>query len=217
MTGLTHLPAKTKLEVAILDYENHIQKVGNSPTKEQLNHLSQEKAHVDNFAQITQRLEEYYGFVDSPQYDLLTDDQHKSSRLGENMRAVGRPKPTDRYDAHAIVSGGHTQAAQARLKLVKASVGVDEPVNGAWLPRSGKDSFKSNCWATPGAVPHSRTHRNTYYTWVTRQLLPLRGSPGISEQNLVREKLRIIGERLESGDIPQNILDEMRYDDLQNC
>jgi hypothetical protein len=211
MNAVTHIPAKTKLELALQKYENKLTEYGATPSDSQLGHLQREQQYIENLAQITQRLEEYQGFVESPQYNLLNEDEHQSQRLGENMRALGRFKPTERYDAHAIVSGTHVRAALARIKLAQVRIGLDEPDNGVWLPRSGKDAYKSNCWATPGAVPHSRTHRKTYYAWVARELTPL------ATNHQVKERLRLIGHRLETGEIPADILEEMKYEYLQSC
>lgn len=210
MNAEVHIPAKTKLECAIQRYEDHISLTGKNITPEQQRHLDIERMYVQNLAQITERLEEYYGIVDNPKYNLETDDKHQSQRLGENMRAVGRAKPTERYDAHAIVSGTHINAAIPRLILAEYRVGLDDPDNGVWLPRSGNDSRKSLCWATPGAVPHSRTHRKSYYFWVRQLLTPL------TSRRLVKEKLRNIGDRLAKGKVDKKILDEMKYDDLQS-
>ncbi|MGI9278735.1 MAG: AHH domain-containing protein [Endozoicomonas sp.] len=167
--------------------------------------------YVKNFAQITQRLEEYYGIIDDPSYNLLENDRHKSKRLGENMRASGRPKPTDRHDAHAIVSGKHSLAGIARAKLARFGIGLDHPNNGAWLPRWKKDAYASNNWATPGAVPHLPTHRTTYFDWMDLELMPLKN------QTAILNKLRSIGSNLESGkELPTKLLKEMNYEDLQN-
>ena len=139
MNAEAHIPAKTKLEYAIQRYENHIKKTGKEPTPEQKVHLARERMYVENLAQITERLEEYFGVIEKPKYNML-NDEHQSQRLGENMRAKGRAKPTERYDAHAIVSGTHVRAAMSRLKLSETRVGLDDPDNGVWLPRSGNDS-----------------------------------------------------------------------------
>lgn len=151
----SHIPAKTKLEHAVQRYEERIRLSGKNPTHEQQLHLERERMHIESLADLTQKLEDYYKIVDEPKYNLLKNDAHLSERLGKNMRAVGRSKPTERYDAHAIVSGGHTKAAQARITLARVHVGLDDPSNGAWLSRGGNDARKSNCWSTPGAVPHS--------------------------------------------------------------
>lgn len=210
----THIPAKTKLEHAIQRYEEHIRQSGKDPSPEQLRHIERERMYVESLADLTLKLEEYYGIVDEPKYNLLNNDRHLSERLGKNMRAEGRPKPTERYDAHAIVSGSHTKAAMARITLARVRVGLDDPANGAWLPRGGNDARKSNCWATPGALPHSRTHRNSYYTWVTDQLRPFKS---FTSQMKLKEHLRRIGRMLETGkDVPEKIKQEIRYADLQS-
>ncbi|MCL6269346.1 AHH domain-containing protein [Sansalvadorimonas sp. 2012CJ34-2] len=205
----SHIPAKIKLEYALQRYEDHIRSAGDNPTTEQTRHLERERMHVEAFADLTHKLEEYYGIVDSPQYDIY-QDEHQSQRLGENMRAVGRPKPTERYDAHAIVSGSHDRAALSRVKMARLRVGLDDPDNGAWLPRRGHDAKGSRCWATPGAIPHSRIHRKSYYNWITRQVSP------VTNRDVLKQRLRTTGARLESGDIPANIKEELRYDDLQS-
>ncbi|WP_062264304.1 AHH domain-containing protein [Endozoicomonas arenosclerae] len=210
----SHIPAKTKLEHALQRYEERIRQSGKNPTDKQQLHLERERMHIESLADLTQKLEDYYKIVDEPQYNLLKNDEHLSERLGKNMRATGRPKPTERYDAHAIVSGGHAKAAAARITLAMVRVGLDDPVNGAWLPRAGNDAKRSNCWATPGAAPHSRTHRNSYYDWITNELRPFKN---VKQQKALKDKLRSIGTKLETGkEIPEHIKEEMRYADLQS-
>ncbi|MGI9279429.1 MAG: AHH domain-containing protein [Endozoicomonas sp.] len=206
-----HQGSRTKLEQAIQRYEDNMVKTGSKFTPAQKRHLERERMYVKNFAQITQRLEDYYGVLDNSDYDLFESDRHKSKRLGENMRAVGRPKPTDRHDAHAVVSGKHAKAALSRIVLATYRVGLDHPNNGAWLPRYKADAYASKNWATPGAVPHLPTHRTTYYEWIELEL----GS--LISQEVILNKLRDIGISLESGEeVPNQLLAEMEYEDLQN-
>lgn len=211
MTVNTHIPIKTKLELALGRFEQVLKRSGKEPNADQLRHINAERGHIKTLAQITVRLEEYEQWVEKTSYEnLLCDDTHDSDRLGKNLRAVGRSKPTDRYDAHAIVSGKHTAAGESRIKLAEYQIGLDEPDNGVWLPRGGDDARKSNNWATPKSVPHSRIHRKSYYDFVQDRLR------GLQTGNAVRVELQRIGDRLTAGALPPNILEEMKYDDLQN-
>ena len=71
---------------------------------------------------------------------------------------------------HAMVSGGHAEAAVLRLIMAWHKVRIDDPINGCWLPRntaalSGMPTRLRN------AVPHSRIHRYNYYQWLINQEL----------------------------------------------
>ena len=210
MTAIPHLPAKTKLEAALARYTSHVSANGANPTADQKRHIEAERNHLINLGKVMKRLEEYQGWVETAAYEVLVQESHDSERLGENMRAAGRPKPTDRHDAHAIVSGTHAAAALSRIALAELQIGIDEPVNGAWLPRSGNDARASNNWASIGAAPHSRIHRKSYYEWVEEKV-EIAGSTSELRQTLTQ-----LGKRLEQGAIPPEIKAEMKYDDLQN-
>lgn len=210
MTNIPTFSPKTRLQLAVDRFEQHIQDMGKHPNPDQQRHLDIERNHIQNLAQITERLREYEGWVENASYESLLNQKHDSKRLGENMRAAGRPKPTDRYDAHAIISGIHERATASRILMATVQVGIDEHQNGAWLPRSGYDARKSNNWAMEKAVPHSRTHRKSLYAFIERRIRSK------TTGEAMRYELLQIGKRLESGTLPSNILAEMRYDDLQN-
>jgi len=210
MTAIPHLPAKTRLEAALVRFQTKMSELGSGPTESQLRHIAVERAHIRSLAEITRRLQEYQGWVEKASYEELLRQPHDSARLGANMRAAGRPKPTDRHDPHAIVAGNHAAAALSRITLAQHCVGIDEHENGAWLPRRGNDAKASKNWATPGAVPHSRIHRKTYFEWIEDQLL----STANGED--VRRRLLLIGRRLEHGALPPEILEGIKHDRLQN-
>lgn len=217
MTAVSHMPAKKKTELALCRFKQHLKDVGAKPNADQKRHISTEEAHLKCFNQVTQRLEEYEGWVDEAQYSELLKEGHDSDRLGEIMRAAGRPKPTDRFDAHAIVSGGHAGAFDSRVILAKLGIGIDQHQNGAWLPRSGNDCKKPNNWAMPKAVPHSRTHRNSYYSWIEDELRAIYDDEDEDDlRQATLDHLLHIGKRLQRAAIPPHILVEMRYADLQN-
>ncbi|MGI9281418.1 MAG: hypothetical protein ACR2PX_17555 [Endozoicomonas sp.] len=49
----------------------------------------------------------------------LEKERHYSRRLGKNMERAHSPRPHDACEAHAIVSGGHKDAAVARAILAR--------------------------------------------------------------------------------------------------
>lgn len=95
--------------------------------------------------------------------DEREQETHDSQRLGDHMRAEGIAKPNFYYHAHAIISGGETRAWRLRTLLAECELGVDDPHNGCWLPSSTRYCGQK---PYPKAIPHSRIHRENYYTWL---------------------------------------------------
>lgn len=232
MTATPKISVRDKLKLALKNFENHLACIGEPACNLKdddlrKKHIEREKDHIQNLAVITTRLEEYENWVENADYNDLLTQEHDSERLGENMRAAGRAKPSDRYDAHAIVSGKHQAAAPSRIILAEVGVGVDEHHNGAWLPRSGDDARKSNNWATEGAVPHSRVHRKSICENIEKRLKRALKTPlldefiknrlkPIKDADRIREELKHIGQRLTEGSLPPEILEEINHANLQN-
>ena len=127
----------------------------------------------------------------------LLDEEHESERLGRFMRAMGIPKPGPRWEAHAIVAGAHNQAAVLRAVLALAQMRIDDPDNGAWLPKT-KDDARGTVF--PNAVPHRRIHRWHYYRWLEEII-----TFGMSEPEL-RTALRAIRQKLQTSSFPPKVM-----------
>jgi hypothetical protein len=86
-----------------------------------------------------------------------------SRALGRALEAAGHVRPPGSA-AHHIVSGSAPEAAQARAVLQKFGIGIDEAVNGVFLPANRAASNPA------GAAVHSTLHTNEYYQKMTRML-----------------------------------------------
>ncbi|AWF82575.1 hypothetical protein BTJ40_18155 [Microbulbifer sp. A4B17] len=85
----------------------------------------------------------------------------------------------------------------ARLNLHAHGVGINDPVNGVWLPR--KYEYKGH-WATPKAPAHKEIHRYNYETWIVAKF----SQSGLPEL-VLRNRLREVKTRLKHGGYPQQI------------
>lgn len=168
---------QSALDRAIDEFGRRQAQIANSGGKKTLYQLNSEKIHrtrelnfINSIAQVQAGLDKYRADAAGMSIDALEDESHDSAILGKNLRAVGKTKPDDRVDAHAIVSGAHSLAARVRGVMAELGIRVDDPDNGMWMPRRTKDTPH---WAFPKCPPHSRIHRFNYYFWIQSQLLNL--------------------------------------------
>jgi len=128
----------------------------------------------------------------------LRSEKHSCNRLARFLEATGKTRP-NRCHAHAIVSGGHKEAAQLRAVLAWLKLRIDDPDNGCWLPE--------NTAATPHplfpkAVPHSRIHRCNYYAWLNK-VINFQFTPS---QTSLRQTLKLIGRQLQERTLPPYVM-----------
>jgi hypothetical protein len=81
------------------------------------------------------------------------------------MRAIGLVRLGANWEAHHLISGSHKEAMGARAILADEEIkmGIDDPDNGCWMPKTKKDARPT---IYPNAIPHSRIHREKYYNWI---------------------------------------------------
>lgn len=132
--------------------------------------------------------------------DALKNERHCSNRMARQLTCAGFNRPSQRCDAHAIVSGNHKFAAQMRAVLAWCKLRVDDHHNGCWLPRSREDRPHMPS-SLQKAVPHKNIHTHAYYEWLEGYINPI----SITSLNELVEALRRIRFRLQSGSIPQHI------------
>jgi len=133
----------------------------------------------------------------------LEDERHRSKELAAFMTMTGDPKPHKECHAHAIISGGHKEAAELRAILAFQKIRIDDPDNGCWLPRNtaAKAVMPKRL---KEAVPHSRIHRFNYYFWLNRIIsLTLTSSP-----KKLRNTLNTVELRLQSGRQPDWVMNK---------
>lgn len=93
----------------------------------------------------------------------LMEEDHRSIRLGKFLETAGYDRPDQNFEAHALVSGGHSRAIIARDILAQFNIRIDDPSNGLWLP-----NFKRNLPHYPQyQSSHRSIHRKTYYLNIT--------------------------------------------------
>jgi hypothetical protein len=95
----------------------------------------------------------------------LLNEKHSSSLLGKHLRTSGIARPGAKWEAHHLISGKHAEAADARLVLAEESnkIRIDDPDNGAWMPKTKADARPT---MYPNAIGHNRIHRQLYYFWI---------------------------------------------------
>lgn len=95
----------------------------------------------------------------------LLNEKHSSSLLGKHLRISGIARPGAKWEAHHLISGKHTEAAAARLVLAEDDnkIRIDDPDNGAWMPKTKADARPT---MYPNAIGHNRIHRQLYYHWI---------------------------------------------------
>lgn len=165
-------------------------------------HLKNERKKVAILAQIQIRLEEYQGWgrkkaAENP-FELLEEKHHPTTVLARNMRADGRPQPSQRHSPHHAVQGKgkHPRTADVRLNLHLYGIRINDPENGVWMPRTKSDRGH---WSMPSAPAHSEIHTFNYETWVNFLLAPLEG------EEVLRAALIRIRCLLRDGKQPQQV------------
>jgi hypothetical protein len=111
-----------------------------------------------------------------------------SKALGENLEASGVSRPPS-HDAHHIVSGTDARAAMARAILKREGIGINDAVNGVFLPAS-QDVARA------GTVTHGFTMTNSYQLEIVTRLQT--AAPGT-----VRAVLADIARELQLGTFPK--------------
>ena len=147
------------------------------------------------------RLDRYRVEARGMSINQLEAEPHKPDRLARNMRRAGDPRPSDRCDCHAIVSGAHSEAILVRGVLAWLGMRIDDPHNGCWLPKDWNDrrcmpDFLRN------AVPHRRIHHGKYYEWLNRVI----NADMITTAEELIHALRMVRVMLQSGNVPPNVM-----------
>lgn len=157
-------------------------------------------ARVATIASIQAGINRYRAEAANMSLDELETEKHNSDRLARHLMATTVPcRRPPRCHAHAIVSGGHKEAARLRAVLAWLKLRIDDPDNGCWLPE--------NTAATPHpmfrhAIPHSRIHRFNYYKWL-QTIITIQN---MKTQDRLRTALRLIGKQLQEHTFPPDVM-----------
>lgn len=171
------------LEMAIYRFQveayKHYQKLKKSPAStpaekkevlETMKHLKRERAKINAHAKMQEQLfaelESYReGNKGKSSSELASEKHHPTNVLVRNLYAIAEPQPSQNHSAHHIVLGNGKvpRLIDARLQMFLYGIGINDAINGIWLPRSS--AFKGH-YTTPKAPPHSRIHGENYQAWV---------------------------------------------------
>lgn len=129
----------------------------------------------------------------------LLNEKHSSAKLGKFLRVSGIPRPAPKWEAHHLVSGSHTEANGARLILAEddIKIRIDDPDNGAWMPKTKEDARPT---IYPNAIGHNRIHRPMYYRWIENNI-------SMMDNDL---QIRAFLNRVRTQLLHGNIADEMK-------
>ena len=114
---------------------------------------------------------------------------HSSQVLGNNLKAVGKERPSNSA-AHHIVAGGekYTNARLSRKILDDAEIDINEAANGVFLPKESK-------YVIGDAVAHTKVHTNRYYDALYGRLKDI-------QKDKIRNELKKISDELLNGTFP---------------
>ena len=121
------------------------------------------------------------------QAQTFVQSKPSSAKLGENIIASGRAKPSYDCAAHHIIAGSSKKAADARAILQKYSIDINCAENGVFLPTD--KSILSGTY-------HPSMHTNVYYEEVNNLM------SGVQSREEALEMLNYIRECLEQGTFP---------------
>ena len=156
-------------------------------------------------ADIQCKIDEYRMSATKLSEKLLRDETHQSDKMAAYMADAGDPRPNEHCHCHAMISGGHREAATLRAVMAWCLMRIDDPRNGCWLPSNTEARKHVPSWLK-NAVPHSRIHRNSYYRWLS-SVISFNMIKNITD---LTRTLKMVRTRLQSGCVPKNILDELR-------
>ncbi|WKT59940.1 AHH domain-containing protein [Microbulbifer thermotolerans] len=213
--------APTPLELAIYEFEKrakayHQRLAESAPPDESpsqakareaacqrdLEHLECERTRIRALVQIQAQLEQYRADCKKKSFkELLAEPHHPTRKLAKHMTAAAEPKPSPHHDPHHIIPGKgrwlQSLIVEARLSMHICGIGINDPLNGVWLPRDRR--YKGH-WATPKAPAHKELHRYKYEEWIAqkfRKSLPVEAFKG---------ELRLVKAMLKGGGYPPSIV-----------
>ena len=176
--------------------------IGYYEMKEMTKHLSEReivklasnlysKLMMKGTIQALSALSEYQAEAKGMSRTEFLREEHDSKRLSRHIRATGISRPPN-VAAHAIISGGHSEAKAARKILAKFKIRIDDPDNGVYLPRDARFIPHEKM---PDAANHAKVHTDEYYINMTNIL-----NTATSELEC-RVALRLIAKKLRNGSL----------------
>ncbi|MES2822938.1 MAG: AHH domain-containing protein [Pseudomonadota bacterium] len=141
----------------------------------------------------------------------LFNEKHSSSLLGKHLRTSGIARPEAKWEAHHLISGKHPEAMSARLTLAEEDnkIRIDDPDNGAWMPKTKTDARPT---IYPNAIGHNRIHRHLYYFWIENTISMMDDDLQI-RSFLNRVRAQLLQGNIRDEMILQAEIDEAEYKD----
>ncbi|SBS30485.1 hypothetical protein MSP8886_01828 [Marinomonas spartinae] len=168
-------------------------------------HLQLERKKIVTQVILQKNLESYRKENLQKDEDELFEEPHHPTRLlARNLSAIGEPKPSPDHDPHHIIpgKGQHQQVRlmETRLALHAHGIGINDPLNGVWLPRNKKHKGH---WAGKNTPAHREIHSFNYETWIVSTF----SSPLLPKQAFV-SRLQNVKRKLLNGDHPSQIIEK---------
>jgi len=190
---------QTSLDRAINGYKKRL--ASNQKLKEDRERwhkfIQCERGRIQVVVQIQAGLARYRKESKEKDVDELEDEKHCSMRLGDHMRAEGFARPGPYWHAHAMIAGSDTRSWQLRALLAELGIGIDDSVNGCWLPSRSKYCGQQ---PYPKAIPHSRIHRHNYYAWLNIRFA------GVFSEQVMRTQLLATRSDLLHATFPEEVM-----------
>lgn len=204
----------TALELAVHRYEVKAIKLYNrrlnesdpealKASQDDLKHLKTLRRSLSAQVSLQKKLIEYRdrSAATAPD-DLMKEPHHPTRVLARNLISIGDIKPTPQHDPHHIIMGAgqfrQMEMMMARLNLHTFGLGINDPLNGVWLPRNVKDKGH---WSYPNAEAHKKVHRYNYETWIVTNL-----SSDALGKDVFLNRLRSIKIKLKTSTYPEGMM-----------
>lgn len=171
-------------------------------------HLENEAKHLETLGAIFANLEEYRNGARGRPGETIKHGRARSKRVGsekhhptddleDNLRAIGRTKPSGNHSAHHIVPGKGRLAEmkKVRIKMHLLNIPINDSDNGAWMLKT--KAIKAHHWFAENAHAHKEIHTHNYERWIKQKV-----DTSKTEASL-RVKLREVGLMLEQGNEPK--------------
>lgn len=155
---------------------------------------------VKTAAQVQEGIDLYRAKAAGMTLDELECEKHESARLGVFLSATD-PRPHPLCDAHAIISGGHSESSDLRATMAWFQRRIDDPTNGCWLPRNTAAKIHMPK-RLRNAVAHSRIHRKRYYRWLESFI----GLDFLSTDTQFDQALVMAGLHLQHSTFPKDVM-----------
>lgn len=220
VTPLVH--EMTPLECGILEYQRQVEqyhrdKAATNGTDEDRRtneeELTKRRAFLDGRrrdlvtqAKVQEGLDKYRRKARREDNDWIYDEEHHpTGLLVKFMESEGDVKPAENCAAHHIIPGRGWRTADqvdARLNLHDYDIGINDPVNGVWLP-AGFADVPHFIQSLKHALPHAPLHTKKYEAWASLHI------EAAHDETTAKVALKRMRQKLLSGFNYRDLIDTM--------